>query len=74
MSPSLAQQKDGRGKQFVEEKKKQRVIMRAENFKQTANLKEKFKKKWRNKDIVIVLRIREGWEGKERLVKSGKNK
>ena len=74
MSPSLAQQKEGRGKQFVEEKKKQQVIMRAENFKQTANLKEKFFKKWRIKDIVIVLRIREGWEGKERLVKSGKNK
>ena len=48
--------------------------MRAENFKQTANLKGKFLKKWRNKDIVIVVRIREGWEGKERLVKSGKNK
>ena len=44
LSPSLAQQKEGRGKQFVEEKKKQRVIMRAGNFKQTANLKEKFLK------------------------------
>lgn len=41
-------------------------------FQANSQLKGKILKKWRNKDIVIVLRIREGWEGKERLVKAGK--
>lgn len=73
MSPSLAQQKEGRGKQFVEEKK-ETSNHEGKKFQANSQLKGKILKKWRNKDIVIVLRIREGWEGKERLVKSGKNK
>lgn len=74
MSPSLAQQKEGRGKQFVEEKKETTINHEGRKFQANSQLKGKIFKKWQIKDIVIVLRIREGWEEKERLVKSGKNK